>query len=285
MPTAPIPPPRDQKTFSAGPAVRCLAVLEQAQTMLGDRVLGERNVFVRWVKERRKYGLGCILVTQQPSSISGQIISQGDNFFVLHLLNEGDLQTLKKHNAYFSDEILGFIRGEPIPGNCYFWSAPSQPFVLPARVCNFESVCQRSSEPAAAIAGKPPDTKRLAELTAQAVQEALTAHARVWLYRVSSLFGRKESGWVAFSTDYLQNIAAQKIAEAPAFKLMPDGPRWLQTRLPIEIEAVLKRHQARFGYAVLEGVTRTVWVLPQGEIKLGKDKQLRPSAVEVRDRI
>ena len=37
----------------------------------------DRNVFVRWVKEGRKYGLGCVLVTQQPSSISGQIISQG----------------------------------------------------------------------------------------------------------------------------------------------------------------------------------------------------------------
>ncbi|MBI4326482.1 MAG: ATP-binding protein [Chloroflexi bacterium] len=188
MPTAPIPPLRDQKTFSAGPTVRCLTVLEEAQTMLGDRALDDRNVFVRWVKEGRKYGLGCILVTQQPSSISGQIISQGDNFFVLHLLNEGDLQTLKKHNAYFS-------------------------------------------------------------------------------------------------TDYLQNAVAQKIAEAPAFKLMPDGPRWLQTRLPIEIEAVLKRHKARSGYAVLEGVTRTVWVLPQVEIKLDKDKMLRPSPVEVRDRI
>src|ERR1051326_9121642 len=117
-------------TNMAGQTVRCLTVLEEAQTMLGDRTLDDRDVFVRWVKEGRKYGLGCILVTQQPSSISNQIISQGDNFFVLHLLNENDLQTLKRHNAYFSDEILGFIRAEPIPGNCYFWSAPSQPFVL-----------------------------------------------------------------------------------------------------------------------------------------------------------
>ena len=135
-------------TDAAGQALRCLTVLEEAQTMLGDRTLDDRDVFVRWVKEGRKYGLGCILVTQQPSSISNQIISQGDNFFVLHLLNENDLQTLRRHNAYFSDDILEFIRGEPIPGNCYFWSAPSQPFVLPARVFNFESVCQRTSEPA-----------------------------------------------------------------------------------------------------------------------------------------
>lgn len=272
-------------TDVSGPTVRCLAVLEEAQTMLGDRVLDDRNVFVRWVKEGRKYGLGCILVTQQPSSISSQIISQGDNFFALHLLNDNDLQTLKKHNAYFSDEILGFLRGEPIPGNCYFWCAPSQPFVLPARVCNFESVCQPSSEPAAQATVTPLDAKRLAEFTAKAVKETLTAHERLWLYRVGILHGKKESGWVAFSADYLQNIVAQKIAENPAFKLMPDGLPWLQTRLPAEIEAVLTRHKRSSGYAVLEGVTRAVWVVPQVEIKLDKGKALRPSAVEVHDKI
>src|SRR5438876_2473662 len=90
-------------------------------------------------------GWGRSLVTQQPGSIANQIISQGDNFFVLHLLNENDLQTLKRHNAYYSDEILSFIRSEPIPGNCYFWSAPNQPFVLPVRVCNFETVCRMST--------------------------------------------------------------------------------------------------------------------------------------------
>ena len=272
-------------TDVAGPTVRCLAVLEEAQTMLGDRALDDRSVFVRWVKEGRKYGLGCILVTQQPSSISSQIISQGDNFFAMHLLNENDLQTLKKHNAYFSDEILGFLRSEPIPGNCYFWSAPSQPFVLPARVCNFESVCKLSSEATARTAATPPDAKRLAELTAHAIKEALTVHKRLWLYRVGSLHGKKENGWLAFSADYLQNVVAQKFAENPEFKLMSDGLRWLQTQLPGEIEAVLKRHRARFGYAVLEGATRTVWVLPQTEIKLAKGKTLRPLAVEVTEKI
>jgi len=43
-----------------------LAVLEEAQTFLGDRVLDDRNIFVRWVKEGRKYGLGCVLVILQP---------------------------------------------------------------------------------------------------------------------------------------------------------------------------------------------------------------------------
>ncbi len=160
-------------TDVAGPTVRCLAVLEEAQTFLGERTLDDRNVFVRWVKEGRKYGLGAILVTQQPGSIANQIISQGDNFFVLHLLNENDLQTLQRHNAYYSDEILHFIRSEPIPGHCYFWSAPNQPFVLPVRVCNFETVCPTPWRDAPARTASPPAAKQLGDLIAKAVKEAL----------------------------------------------------------------------------------------------------------------
>jgi hypothetical protein len=228
--------------------------------------------------------LGYILVTQQPSSISNQIISQGDNFFVLHLLNEGDLQTLKKHNAYFGDEILAFIRAEPIPGNCYFWSAPGQPFVLPARVRNFESVCQPSvlpvREPAAA-----PDPKRLGDLVARAVKAALVTNPRVWLYRVGTMLGRKESGLVAFSREYFQEAVAEMVADDPSFKLMTDGDEWLRVQLPTETEAVLERHKVRTGYAVLAGVARQVWVMPQSEIKLAKAKTVRSQVVEVVERI
>lgn len=115
------------------------------------------------------------------------------------MLNESDLQTLKKHNAYFSEEILGFIRGEPIPGNCYFWSAPSQPFVLPARVCSFESVCQRTVPPTKTPPAAQPDPKRLSDLTARAVKQALVSDSRVRVYRVSSFHGKKEAGLIALS--------------------------------------------------------------------------------------
>ena len=265
----------------AGQTVRCLAVLEEAQTMLGDRALDDRNVFVRWVKEGRKYGLGCVLVTQQPSSISNQIISQGDNFFVLHLLNENDLQTLKRHNAYFSDDILGFIRGEPIPGNCYFWSAPSQPFVLPARVSIFESVCQPPANPAKPVGAVASDSKVVRNRIAEAVKEALLSHPRVWLYPVNSVHGKKEAGLVALSREYLQEAVAERIYEDPAFKDMANGGQWLQSQLPVEIESVLKRHKVRTGFAVLAGSSRPVWVLPQAEIKLAKGKSVRKQPVEV----
>lgn len=268
-------------TDVAGQPLRCLTILEEAQTVLGDRTLDERDVFVRWVKEGRKYGLGCILVTQQPSSISNQIISQGDNFFVLHLLNEGDLQTLKRHNAYFSDDILEFIRGEPIPGNCYFWSAPSQPFVLPARVCNFESVCQPVAEPTQAPEPALPDAKRLSDLTAKVVKEALVANPRVWLYPVSVFHGKEESGFIAVSREYLLHAVYTKIAADPGIKLMRDGGRWLESRLGVEIETVLNQHKARSGYATLAGAARPVWVLRRSQIKLENGKTVRSEPVEV----
>ena len=272
-------------TDVTGQTVRCLTVLEEAQTMLGERVLDDRNVFVRWVKEGRKYGLGCILVTQQPSSISHQIISQGDNFFVLHLLNEGDLQTLKRHNAYFSDEILGFIRGEPIPGNCYFWSAPSQPFVLPARVCDFESVCKPILAPAPGLQPVHANPKTMRDLSVKAVKQALVSNPRVWLYRVGSFHGRKETALVAFSRDYLVDTVHKGIAAEPAFKLIADGARWLQTQLAEEIEAVLNLHKVRCGYATLAGVNRPVWVLRQNQLKLENGKTIRSEQVEVLERI
>jgi uncharacterized protein len=255
-------------TDAGGASVRCLTVLEEAQTMLGDRWLSDANIFVRWVKEGRKYGLGAILVTQQPAAISDQIISQGDNFFALHLLNETDLQTLKRHNAYFTDEILNYLRAEPIVGNCYFWSAPNQPFVLPARVANFESVCDSF----AAVAGSRSAPKKSSPTIAEAVRNALEGNSRVWLYPVRTFNGREDKGWVAFSVDYLQATVSQTAVDN-----LED--------LPGEIAKILQRHKARTGYAVLEGITRPVWAIPQSDLKLKTQKRPRPTLVEVTDKL
>ena len=80
------------------------------------------------------------MITQQPGSMAPELLSQGDNFFTFHLLSADDLKTLQRHNAHFSDDILASIINEPIKGNCFFWSAPDQPFVLPARILDFNKV-------------------------------------------------------------------------------------------------------------------------------------------------
>ena len=111
--------------------------------MLG-RNLEESSPFVEWVKEGRKYDLGAILVTQQPGSMASELLSQADNWFCFHLLSEGDASTLGRHNSHFSDDVLAHLIGEPIPGNCYMWSAPLQPFVLPVRVRSFEDLYRKN---------------------------------------------------------------------------------------------------------------------------------------------
>jgi len=130
----------NQENFTGGqPIIPVIAVIEEAQSVLG-RNLDDSSPYVEWVKEGRKYELGTILITQQPGSMAPEIMSQADNWFCFHLLSEGDAGTLGKYNSHFSDDVLAHLIGEPIPGNCFMWSAPHQPFVLPVRVRNFEDL-------------------------------------------------------------------------------------------------------------------------------------------------
>lgn len=134
----------NQENFTGGESpIPVNIVIEEAQSVLGKR-LEESSPFVEWVKEGRKYDLGAILVTQQPGSMAPEILSQADNWFSFHLLSEGDASTLGKYNSHYSHDILAHIIGEPIQGNCYMWSAPKQPFVLPVRIRSFEALYKKN---------------------------------------------------------------------------------------------------------------------------------------------
>jgi uncharacterized protein len=124
-----------------------IAVVEEAQSVLGNSSNNSgEGPYVTWVKEGRKYDLGSILITQQPGSIPGELLSQGDNWFIFHLLSAGDLQAVKKANAHFSDDILSSLLNEPIPGHGVFWSSagtkefPPKAYPIPIRVMSFESI-------------------------------------------------------------------------------------------------------------------------------------------------
>jgi hypothetical protein len=125
-----------------------IAVVEEAQAVLGaagSGASGEDGPFVSWVKEGRRYELGAVLITQQPGSMPSELLSQGDNFFVFHLLSAGDLVSLKRANAHFSDDLLATLLNEPLVGHGVFWSsAPgtdrhARPYPLPVRVLSFEA--------------------------------------------------------------------------------------------------------------------------------------------------
>src|SRR4029077_5716510 len=115
-----------------------IAVVEEAQTILNERA-SAAEPFIAWVKEGRKYDLGSFMITQQPGSIPHEILSQGDNWFLFHLLSAGDLNNVYKANAHFSEDLLSGVLNEPIQGQGVFWSsAAERPYPIATRVFSFE---------------------------------------------------------------------------------------------------------------------------------------------------
>jgi hypothetical protein len=115
-----------------------IAVVEEAQAVLRETSTGAEP-YIAWVKEGRKYDLGAVLITQQPGSIPTEILSQGDNWFVFHLLSAADLAALQRANAHFSEDILSAVLNEPIAGQGVFWSsAQEKPYPVALRVLSFE---------------------------------------------------------------------------------------------------------------------------------------------------
>jgi DNA helicase HerA-like ATPase len=172
----------NQENFTGGSApIPVISVIEEAQSVLG-KYLEETSPFVEWVKEGRKYDLGAILVTQQPGSMAPELLSQADNWFCFHLLSEGDAGTLGRYNSHFSHDILAHLIGEPIPGNCYMWSAPKQPFVLPVRIRNFENLYReniKNDENEPLYKNSPAvEIKRRAEERYKKMKEDLSAKIR-----------------------------------------------------------------------------------------------------------
>jgi DNA helicase HerA-like ATPase len=119
-----------------------IAVVEEAQSVLNDQSSASAP-YIEWVKEGRKYDLGAVLITQQPGSIPTEILSQGDNWFLFHLLSSADLQNVRRANAHFSDDLLSSLLNEPIPGQGVFWSGVSRmAFPILLRVLSFSKLYQ-----------------------------------------------------------------------------------------------------------------------------------------------
>lgn len=127
------------RNITQGRLIKCISVFEEAQNVLNrDAVKEGRTYFVRWTKEGRKYRLGLIYVTQQPGAIAEEIVSQTDNFFVMHLLGKGDIDALRRANPHYDGVISEFLSKETIVGNTYIYSAPKQPYVFPCKVFEFQ---------------------------------------------------------------------------------------------------------------------------------------------------
>lgn len=133
---------RNQQEFTAADpkTIPTIAVVEEAQSVLNENAPAAEP-YIAWVKEGRKYDLGALLITQQPGSIPVEILSQGDNWFVFHLLAAADLTSLKRANAHFSDDLLSSLLNEPIPGQGVFWSSVGgKPYPVSLRALSFETI-------------------------------------------------------------------------------------------------------------------------------------------------
>jgi len=133
---------QEEFTKAQPETIPTIAVIEEAQAVLGSVTNGRasaESAYIEWVKEGRKYDLGAMLITQQPGSISPDILSQGDNWFIFHLLSAGDLQAVRRANAHFSEDLLSALLNEPIPGHGVFWSSSNlRPYPIPIRILSFE---------------------------------------------------------------------------------------------------------------------------------------------------
>lgn len=129
---------QDEFTKDNPQSIPTIAVVEEAQSVLNEKSSASQP-YIEWVKEGRKYDLGAMLITQQPGSIPVEILSQGDNWFIFHLLSAADLRCVKAANAHYSDDLLSSLLNEPIPGHGVFWSSVSgRPFPIPFRAMLFE---------------------------------------------------------------------------------------------------------------------------------------------------
>jgi len=133
---------RNQQEFTeAEPkTIPTIAVVEEAQSVLNEAATSAEP-YIAWVKEGRKYDLGALLITQQPGNIPVEILSQGDNWFIFHLLSAADLSAVSKANAHFSTDLLSTLLNEPIPGQGVFWSSVGgKPYPVAVRVLSFAKI-------------------------------------------------------------------------------------------------------------------------------------------------
>ena len=167
---------RNQEEFTkAEPrTIPTIAVIEEAQSVLNERAAAAEP-YIAWVKEGRKYDLGALLITQQPGCIPSEILSQGDNWFIFHLLSAGDLASVKRANAHFSDDLLSSLLNEPIPGQGVFWSSVGgKPYPVSIRALLFEDT-YKAADPSYARPAVPTFADALRRDAASVVEQARRA--------------------------------------------------------------------------------------------------------------
>lgn len=116
-----------------------LVFIEEAQNYLSkEQVAAGTGIWERLAKEGRKFHLGLVYVTQQPSAIDEKISSQTENIIALHMSNGADTMFLNRIKDKFDELTCKFLKDEAQKGLAYIYAEPHQPFVLPAQIHKFD---------------------------------------------------------------------------------------------------------------------------------------------------
>ena len=111
-----------------------LIYIEEAQNYLSPEQTKSGGVYERLAKEGRKFHLGLVYITQQPSAIDPKITSQTENIVAMHMSNKEDTMILSRIKDKFDDLTCRFLKDEAQKGLAYLYAEPHQPFVLPCQI-------------------------------------------------------------------------------------------------------------------------------------------------------
>ena len=114
--------------------IKTVIFFEEAQTLLSNERISEGSIFVDVAKEGRALEIGLVAITQQPSAISTNILSQFNSFIALHLEFTEDIQFLKKVAGNFEGLEMDLRR--KVPGHAYLVTR-LKPFAIPLKVFHF----------------------------------------------------------------------------------------------------------------------------------------------------
>ena len=82
---------------------------EEAHNLFPRHEDTQNTIYSRFAKEGAKYHIGMVYSTQSPSTISGDLLAQTENFFILHMSSLDEVNLLARLNVAFNniqDDIL-----------------------------------------------------------------------------------------------------------------------------------------------------------------------------------
>lgn len=126
-------------------------IVDEAHNILSENSVREAETwkdyrletFEEIIKEGRKFGVFLTVASQRPSDISSTIISQLHNYFIHKLMNENDLNSIKRAVSYL--DKLSFDSISNLAIGCCFIAGQLTQFPLSLKVTALEEVIRPQS--------------------------------------------------------------------------------------------------------------------------------------------